>query len=94
MKIFIEEEYGYRYWIWDTNKTADELVLWWSSLETVSPFFFDPSQSLPFGTVSPLSEDCMGIPETEGYLHLHCDDDSEMRIKENVYYHKGYFSCE
>ena len=92
MIFFIDEEYGYRNWIWDTKKTKEEMVLWWSKLESVDPFFFNPSKTLPFGIVSPLSEDCMHIPETDGYMHLHEDGDSYMHINDETYYHKGYVS--
>ena len=92
MKIFIEEEYGYRYWIWTTGKTKSEMISWWSELETVSTFFFNPSHSLPFGDVNPLSEDCMDIPEADAYLHLHEDYDSHMRLDGENYYHKGFTS--
>ena len=90
MEFLIEEEYGYRYWVWKTDKTHDEMIDWWINLETVNPFFFNPSKSLPFGNVSPLSEDCMEIPELRGYIHLHEDDDSHMSIDEETFYHKGF----
>lgn len=41
--VWLEEEYGYRYWRWDTGMTHEELVSWWSSLDSVEPYFFDPS---------------------------------------------------
>jgi len=92
MEFLIEEEYGYRYWVWKTNKTHAEMIEWWTKLESVNPFFFNPSQTLPFGEVSLLSEDCMEIPELRGYLHLHEDDDSFMQIDRERFHHKGYIS--
>ena len=90
MKFLIEEEYGYRFWIWETNKSYPEMIQWWTELETVDEYFFNPSNSLPFGNVVPLPEDCMGIPETRGYLHLHMDEDSYMVIDKERFHHKGY----
>ena len=93
MKFFIDEEYGYRYWFWETGKSKQEMIDWWCNLESVDKFFFNPSQTLPFGKVFSIYEDCMHTPETEGYVHLHCDNDSFMRIDGESYYHKGYSSC-
>lgn len=53
--VWLEEEYGYRYWRWDTGMTHEELVSWWSNLESVMPYFFDPS-GLP-GTLTQLDGD-------------------------------------
>ncbi len=90
MHIFIEEEYGYRYWVWSLEKDKSEIIQWWENLESVDDYFFNPSKSLPFGKVSPLPEDCMNLPDTEGYLHLHMDEDSYLRFNGVIYYHKGY----
>ena len=39
--IFLVEEYGYRYWLWETGMDADALIVWWSELPTVDKYFFD-----------------------------------------------------
>lgn len=44
--VFLEEEYGYRYWLWETGMDADALIVWWSKLTTVDKYFFDP-RTLP-----------------------------------------------
>tara|TARA_B100001758_G_C18153282_1_gene475188 strand:- start:204 stop:488 length:285 start_codon:yes stop_codon:yes gene_type:complete len=90
MKFLVDEEYGYRHWVWETGKSRKEMVAWWSSLETVDPFFFNPASSLPFGKIYPLPEDCQDIPEVLGYFHLHEDYDSFMKIEGENYYHKGH----
>ena len=41
--IFLEEEYGYRYWLWETGMDAEALMWWWSSLSSVDEYFFDPT---------------------------------------------------
>ena len=40
--VSLEEEYGYRRWVWGTGMTASELTAWWSGLKSVSPYFFSP----------------------------------------------------
>jgi len=45
--VHVEEEYGYRDWLWAPNMTIDELKLWWQNLPTVAPFFFDGPVSFP-----------------------------------------------
>ena len=90
MKFLIEEEYGYRFWVWQTNKSYPEMIEWWTSLETVDDFFFNPSKTLPFGDVSSLPEECNQIPDMRGYIHLHMDEDSYMVIDKETFHHKGY----
>ena len=33
VKVFVEEEYGYRYWMWDTLMTPEALIAWWQGLQ-------------------------------------------------------------
>ena len=40
--VFIEEEYGYRYWVWETGMGADELVAWWKDMNP-STYFISPA---------------------------------------------------
>ena len=48
IEIFINEEYGYRTWIWKTNMNEDEFVSWWMNL-TESEFikYYFNFNSLP-----------------------------------------------
>ena len=41
--VMLDEEYGYREWIWNTGMTASELDAWWSSRDTLRPYFFSPT---------------------------------------------------
>jgi hypothetical protein len=45
--VHVEEEYGYRDWLWVPDMTIDELRAWWQKLPTVAPFFFDGPVSFP-----------------------------------------------
>jgi DNA ligase D-like protein (predicted 3'-phosphoesterase) len=40
--VLLDEEYGYRYWIWFPKMTPRELEFWWKSLSSVGPYFFSP----------------------------------------------------
>ena len=91
MKIFLEEEYGYRCWLWDTGKDKEAVLSWWAELETVTPFFFNPSQTLPFGKVSPLDDTAVNAGHfvVEAYMHLHEDEDSFLSVDTRCFFHKG-----
>ena len=45
--VHVEEEYGYRDWLWVPNMPIDELKVWWQKLPTVAPYFFDGPVSFP-----------------------------------------------
>lgn len=53
--VWLEEEWGYRYWRWDTGMTHEELVSFWKGMETVAPYFFS-LHGLP-GTLTSLDQD-------------------------------------
>ena len=40
--VSLDEEYGYREWIWFTGMTAADLESYWTGLTSVSPFFMTP----------------------------------------------------
>jgi len=44
--VFVKEEYGYRYWTWESGMSAGALVAWWKALPSVSEYFFTP-EGLP-----------------------------------------------
>tara|TARA_R110000851_G_C12954863_1_gene553681 strand:+ start:131 stop:448 length:318 start_codon:yes stop_codon:yes gene_type:complete len=95
MKIFLEEEYGFRYWLWDTDKDKEAVLSWWAELETVIPFFYNPAQTLPFGKVSPLDDTEAAASMArqvgaEAYMHLHEDEDSFLRVDKKNFFHKGH----
>ena len=58
--VLLEEEYGYRSWVWWTGMTDVELVAWWKALASVQPYFFDP-RGLP-GTLTPQYGLCRDQP--------------------------------
>lgn len=42
--VFLQEEYGYRHWLWETGMDADALMKWWADqrIAPTSDYFFDP----------------------------------------------------
>ena len=47
LAVYIQEEYGYRDWLWIPNMTVDEVKSWWKELPSVSPYFFTGPISFP-----------------------------------------------
>jgi len=45
--VYIEEEYGYRYWVWHTGFSAAELTEWWQKLDSVMRYFYHATDTLP-----------------------------------------------
>jgi hypothetical protein len=58
--VLLDEEYGYRTWVWYTEMSDEGLKMYWEGLKTVSDFFFNP-RMLP-GTLIPWWPDS-GNPE-------------------------------
>jgi hypothetical protein len=45
--VALNEEHGYREWLWTTGMSAEQLKRWWREMESVHPHFMDPSRTLP-----------------------------------------------
>lgn len=45
--VFLQEEYGYREWVWMPDMSADELKAWWKAIPTVAPYFYDGPVNFP-----------------------------------------------
>ena len=78
--IFIEEEYGYRYWMWHTGMTRAALEEWWTSLDSVNAYFFSPL-GLP-GVVTPAwygptEEQGMFTYAKEGFAYIDATEDCD-----------------
>ncbi len=57
--VALDEEYGYREWIWETGMTASELEAWWSTKQSLGDYFFSPV-GLP-GSMKQVEEDMTEI---------------------------------
>jgi len=45
--VFINEEYGYRTWIWETGMDAKTLTEWWQNMTSTAKLFFNLEGNLP-----------------------------------------------
>lgn len=47
VRVLLEEEYGYRHWVWNTGMSEEELIGWFAeNIGKNDSVFFDP-RSLP-----------------------------------------------
>jgi hypothetical protein len=84
--ILVEEEYGYRHWLWNPLMTTKELEQWWYDLVSVSSFYLNPGNTLPGNSIKlhfhehlVLDGFAKKFPDKIQYFsHLHEDDDSEL----------------
>lgn len=87
--VFIEEEYGYKYWLWDTQMSREELFSWWKSLETVNPFFWG-ADNIPMGEMHLLSP--YDVPVHELIIKKNCTSYEEFDLfgeEENLDWESG-----
>lgn len=40
--IILDEEYNYRHWFWQPDRTVEDAISWWSSLDAISPWTLTP----------------------------------------------------
>jgi len=45
--VHIEEEFGYRSWIWLAEMSKKELIEWWTAHKTVNAYFYDGPVTFP-----------------------------------------------
>lgn len=95
LRIYIDEEYGYRAWLWKYPGTLDQLISAWEA--GYAPLnFFDPRLGEFEGDLLPLTcetwplldfWDRMGantaqelLTKCDAYAHVHDDDDTYLKI--------------
>ena len=92
IKVAVQEEYGFRWWLWDTGFTeAKDLISFWETIDTVEDiYFFDPSR-LPGSLREVGGWYDLKLIENIWTCHLHMDDDSALCSPEGVTYrHAGW----
>lgn len=92
--ILLEEEYGYRHWLWLPDRPLTALFDWWRSIFSVEPWNFNP-RPLPGVLIESTGDDQLWhkLFDSRRYVsgHIHEDDDSELRSPSGeVYHHRGY----
>ena len=96
IEVFLNEEYGYKTWIWNPNMGEDEFVSWWNDLSEsdIIKYFFN-IKALP-GTLKEYVEKSPGtvsVRETGDptshrpyyYCHFHDVNDSYISVGTNNY---------
>ncbi len=98
MKIIVEEEFGYKYYMWTTPfSTAEDLIEWWNALKprAITGVVFPPARETgtdlyqnTFGGrwISCNVDDIHG--PGDGYMHMHTPEDSYLEIGEGRYFVK------
>jgi len=93
--VRVEEEYGYRHWLWFTGMSVPELREWWTSQKTMENHFWCPGGSLPGCCIEEIDYPDVSI-ETDWDAHIHMDDDTYLNYKQNdpesceTILHEGY----
>ena len=93
--IFIEEEYGYRMWLWTYPGTKGELLADWK-VGKAPLNFFNPSQGNFSGKMEQIGYDIdltalsAMQDSADGYAHVHMDEDTYLAIDGVTHYHPDY----
>ena len=85
IKVFVEEEYGYRYWIWEYPGTKEELIADWKAHK--APLcYFDPRNSKFEGELKSADIDHRDVKIADiengcdAYAHVHWDEDTVLKF--------------
>lgn len=62
--VYVDEEYGYRYWFWFPNMSEDELTAYWEKCN-IEDHFFNPSE-LP-GDMVPIPAENIDEDDVDSY---------------------------
>jgi len=94
MEIFVDEEYGHRYYLWIVGMTDDQLTLFWESLEDINSCRVELKEILP-GLLIQLEESSKAyydaLYKCVWYCHVHMNDDSYLyhKVGKSTFWHKG-----
>lgn len=79
LRILLEEEYGYRTWLWEYPGTKEQLIADWKAGRAPMNFF-DPSQGKAFiGTMTEILH-ITALPVWDYYAHTHEDSDTYLDV--------------
>jgi hypothetical protein len=88
--VLVNEEYGYRYWIWFPQMKYQEIIKFWESMEHCT--VMHPKDDLPGYLVQINKKTANQMREevpTAPYAFWHDDNDSFLAIMNKTYYHRG-----
>ena len=79
LRILLEEEYGYRTWLWEYPGTKEQLIADWKAGRAPMNFF-DPSQGNFEGTMTEILY-ITALPVCDYRAHTHEDHDTYLEIE-------------
>lgn len=99
IEVFINEEYGYRYWKWTPNMTEQEFIAWYKDLtdSDIIKFYFNirslPGKVVPWNGKSPTAagtaaQRVYGDPKAFRpyyYMHFHDVQDTFVCVGDEVF---------
>lgn len=85
--VLLQEEYGYREWVWMPNMSADELKAWWKAMPTVAPFFFNGPVEFPGETHQIYFEEDGFYLVTEGDMRVVTPVSGKFDLDEDKHWH-------
>lgn len=83
--VLLEEEYGFKYHLWFTGLTSEQLETFWAGIPSIASYYLNPSGTLPgrFEEADTNEEmDAWYKAKKSGEYysaHLHWEDDSWLR---------------
>ena len=88
MKIIVEEEYGYRYWLWNIKASSAEGLEKYFNSVALAPGFYcsgTPDKHLTEGEWTEIDweeyKTHMDKNDFDGHVHIHQDDDSHIKFR-------------
>ena len=91
MKVLVEEENGYRMWVWKPPvDTLDELVEWWKKTMTnefIDEFVFYDISGVVEGEWEEIEHDDPRNKDSyDAIAHIHESKNTSIMIDESIYY--------
>jgi hypothetical protein len=89
MRILVDEEYGFRNWIWIPDvENEDQLVEWWRSTMTaeyVDEFVFYDITEMEGEWEELDAFDCRMDESYDGFAAIHTSENTHLRLGEDTY---------
>lgn len=86
MKLIVEEEYGFRYWLWNVEGTKDEIQSLFKKVTGI-PTYYAERGDLGGEWKQVEWEECRELADSgeyDGFAHIHNDDDSKLHWNSNL----------
>ena len=89
VRVLLDEEYGYRHWVWNTEMTEEDLVKWFGeNIGKNDDVFFEP-RNLPGKKKIITVEEYNEMSRGSWRAMFHTADDSYMISPNGTKYHLG-----